>query len=547
MDVDSVLILVKVIGVSLRRGMALVFTKELAMKNESREELAKRVLMSDYVTERSEKRIVGGEEVEIVMYQGKHCDEYLVKEVKSGRCSLFYKGIVQLSWKEVDGVRVGGFTLYEKGKALRSEDWKGLAGKEQRCIENCKNGLELVIEGNGVVYRGGFDDVESMKREGRGMEFDEESGRVLRCGVWKEDELFQITQECEDEEVMIEYAIEEGKENASVLNRHPVYEGGYVFDEEKREVLRNGYGCEIDVSTGIAVREGTWERGELKESVELFDGWYVKKEGNEVLKEVHDEVLKVEDLKVEDLKVEIHNWNEWENVSKRVTELVIPPKCCNEPKWSVFDVSGLKWLKRIEIGDECFENVNEVKLIGLNRLESVVIGKNSFTKKKNNAGNDPNRHFYLKNCERLRELKMGRYSFSDYSVCEIENVPSLEVIEMGELNEASWDFAYASFELKNLSSLKSLLFGYAAFAYCSHAVFENLPELTTIRFGWSAFCFKDNDSTELIMRNLPKLTSLTTEGNNSLSFKYPRSITLEGILNLFPHQQTCPLSQTSSS
>ena len=33
MDVDSVLILVKVIGVSLRRGMALVFTKELAMKS----------------------------------------------------------------------------------------------------------------------------------------------------------------------------------------------------------------------------------------------------------------------------------------------------------------------------------------------------------------------------------------------------------------------------------------------------------------------------------------------------------------------------------
>ena len=397
--------------------------------------------MSDYVTERSEKRIVGGEEVEIVMYQGKHCDEYLVKEVKSGRCSLFYKGIVQLSWKEVNGVRVGGFTLYEKGKALRSEDWKGLAGKEQRCIENCKNGLELVIEGDGVVYRGGFDDVESMKREGRGMEFDEKSGRVLRCGVWKNDELFQIEKECESEEMMIEYAIEEGMENVSVLNRHPVYEGGYVFDEEKKVLLRNGYGCEIQ--GGVGMKEGTWERGVLKESVELFDGWYVKREGNEVLKEVHNEV------KAEDLRVEIHNWNEWEGVNKRVAELVIPPNCCNEAEWSVFDVSGLKWLKSIEIGDECFENVNEVKLIGLNELERVVIGKNSFTKEKNNYGNDPNRHFYLKNCERLRELKIGRDSFSDYSVCEIENLPSLEVIEMREMNEWSRNFCYASLELKS--------------------------------------------------------------------------------------------------
>ena len=398
--------------------------------------------MDGYVTERCEKKTVNNEEVEIVMYQGEHCDEYLVREVKSGRCSLFYKGIIQLSWKEVGGVKVGGFTVYEKGKALRSENWNGLGGKEHRCIENCKNGLELVAEGNGVVYRGGFDDVESMKREGRGMEFDEKSGRVLRCGVWKNDELFQIEKECESEEVMIEYTIDEGMENVSLLNRHPVYEGGYVFDEEKREVLRNGYGCEIE--GGVGVKEGVWERGVLKESVELFEGWYVKRGEKEVLKEVHDEVLKVDDL-----RVEIHNWNEWENVNKSVTQLVIPANCCNEAEWSMFDVSGLKWLKSIEIGDECFENVNEVKLIGMNRLERVVIGQNCFTKEKNSCGNDPNRHFYLKNCERLRELRMGRYSFSDYSVCVIENVPSLEVIEMGELNRNSSNFYYASLELKS--------------------------------------------------------------------------------------------------
>ena len=391
--------------------------------------------MDGYITDHSERKRVNGEDVEITAYQGKHCDEYLVREVRSGRCWLFYKGIVQLSWKEVNGVREGAFTVYENGKALRNEDWNGLTETEHRCIENCKNGLGLIVEGNGVVYRGGFDDVESMKREGRGMEFDEKSGRVLRCGVWKNDELFQIEKECESEEVMIEYAIEEGRSNASVLNRHPVYEGGYVLDEEKREVLRNGYGCEIDVNTGIAVREGMWERGELKESMELFDGWYVKREGNEVFNW--------------GLKAEIHNWNEWKNMNNRVTELVIPPNCCNEAEWSVLDVSGLKCLKSIVIGDECFENVNEVKLMGMKELERVVIGKNSFTRKKNSYGNESYRHFYLKDCEKVRELKMGRYSFSDYSVCEIEKVPSLEVIEMGELNEWSFNFHGASLELKS--------------------------------------------------------------------------------------------------
>ena len=62
---------------------------------------------------------------------------------------------------------------------------------------------------------------------------------------------------------------------------------------------------------------------------------------------------------------------------------------------------------------------------------------------------NPNRHFYLKDCEKLKELKIGCESFMGYSVCEIENVPSLEVIEMGELNEWSANFYYASLKLKS--------------------------------------------------------------------------------------------------
>ena len=90
-------------------------------------------------------------------------------------------------------------------------------------------------------------------------------------------------------------------------------------------------------------------------------------------------------------------------------------------------------------------------MIGLSELESVVIGENSFTKFKN--GNcirpDANRHFYLKNCPKLKSLKMGYGSFSDYTVIEIENVDALEVIEMGDLNDWSYCFYNASLELKS--------------------------------------------------------------------------------------------------
>ena len=150
-------------------------------------------------------------------------------------------------------------------------------------------------------------------------------------------------------------------------------------------------------------------------------------------------------------RVEIHNLTEWNNVDKRVTELVIPSKSCNESEWSVFDVSELKELKRIEIGDDCFENVEEVKLVGLPSLERVVMGKKNFTKCKLDwpRSSNPNRHFYLKDCESLKELKIGFFSFADYSVCEIVNVPSLEVIEMEDAEGMSYSFLWASLELKS--------------------------------------------------------------------------------------------------
>ena len=90
-----------------------------------------------------------------------------------------------------------------------------------------------------------------------------------------------------------------------------------------------------------------------------------------------------------------------------------------------------------------------LNLTGLRSLERVSIGMNSFTKRYNTWGNNPNRALYVKNCDKLKELRMGRYSFSDYSVIEIENVDKLEVLEMGDLESGSFNFYYASLELKS--------------------------------------------------------------------------------------------------
>ncbi|KAK8825003.1 hypothetical protein WA556_006294 [Blastocystis sp. ATCC 50177/Nand II] len=201
---------------------------------------------------------------------------------------------------------------------------------------------------------------------------------------------------------------------------------------------------------------------------------------------------------------------------------------CNKANDRI-DLSKYFNLKNVSIGNECFFYQDVLNLTGLHSLERVMIGENSFTKKKNFFGNNANRKLYVKNCDALKELKIGRYSFSDYSVIEIENVNSLELIEMGDMNNTSNNFLYASLELKNLPKLKSLLFGYDAFLYSSRLVLENLPELTSIQLGYDAFLFNNVESSTLVMRNLPKLTSLTTTQSYSWSFLNPRHITLYDI------------------
>ena len=121
---------------------------------------------------------------------------------------------------------------------------------------------------------------------------------------------------------------------------------------------------------------------------------------------------------------------------------------CNEANDRI-DLSKYFNLKNVSIGNECFFYQDVLNLTGLHSLERVMIGENSFTKEKNYFGNNANRKLYVKNCDALKELKIGHYSFSDYSLIEIENVNSLELIEMGDMNMESNNFLYASLELKS--------------------------------------------------------------------------------------------------
>ena len=173
----------------------------------------------------------------------------------------------------------------------------------------------------------------------------------------------------------------------------------------------------------------------------------------------------------------VRSIGEFNELSDSVTTIIVDCDCCNEKETTLFDLSMFTNLKTLEVGSHSFEFVKEVKLIGLHMLERIEIGKKCF------SGDEKGSRFHLRDCERLRELRIGCYSFNNYSVCEIQSVASLEVIMIGVLACESLCFCYSSLELKSeshtgvsrigLPNLKSLLLGGSAFAKCHSIVMES--------------------------------------------------------------------------
>ena len=285
--------------------------------------------------------------------------------------------------------------------------------------------------------------VDELWRKGGELVVEMGKERVVEVNV-KKRELLMVNNEFLsgiEHNVVLDLNDDGERWEGDVLNNKP-YGWGVVYDSENRiayEGFRIGdlsvcYGIRYYADVGVMEYEGEWCEGKRWGRGVQYD-----RKGSTVYK---------------------GEWFDDEQVSKRVVlnednqflhnqieELIVSNGCCNKEERSVFDLSPLPYLKTLHVGNRCFRYVEEVKLIGMKKLEMVIIGEKCFSVDsfRENMG----QHFCLKNCERLRELKIGKHSFPDYDVCEIENNASLEVIEIGDMNEDSGNFYYGSLTLRS--------------------------------------------------------------------------------------------------
>lgn len=386
-------------------------------------------LLDGYITGNKGMMEYNGERYSVQYFQDKHSNEYVLTG-RNGRKLLFENGVLKQEWAEVNGMHVGSFTAYKRGVVQFQEEWENILNQTDICrIVNRRNGVLMEISNikNGVVYyRGGFDG--EYKRNGRGMEFDRDTGEIKLEGVWEKGQLKQILRMFDGEEMT---ELKEVQNNVALSKRIPVYIGGYRFDDSEYKFKRHGRGCLIDEVTRKAFYEGEWIDGKEVNGSHLVNGWYNHSE-----------------------KQVVSNLSELKQLSGGISDLVINSDCCNIVECLDFGV--FQWLRTLEIGDNCFADVNMFRLEGLGNLEKVKIRKNSFTNIKSSdvwdseSAQKLNRSFHIVKCEKLKRITIGEFSFCDYSgAFELSDLQSLESLEIGTLKVNSFNFCFASFSVKS--------------------------------------------------------------------------------------------------
>ena len=116
-----------------------------------------------------------------------------------------------------------------------------------------------------------------------------------------------------------------------------------------------------------------------------------------------------------------------------------------------FHLSNLDLLQSLNIENGMYNEVSSFKIDGLKSLKSLTIGSNSFTGTKNGFGNDIDKSFHILNCESLESIQIDKYSFSDFGgEFELNNLPLLQSIQIGNLNSNSYNFYSSSFIIQSI-------------------------------------------------------------------------------------------------
>ena len=103
-------------------------------------------------------------------------------------------------------------------------------------------------------------------------------------------------------------------------------------------------------------------------------------------------------------RVIVKNDDDFLLLDENVEVIEVKNGMCNDEDFDEWEMDEYVRLRELIVGDECFQFVKDVKIVGLNALEKVEIGKECFCKASGGV-------FEMRNCEKLKSVRIGDGSF----------------------------------------------------------------------------------------------------------------------------------------
>ena len=103
-------------------------------------------------------------------------------------------------------------------------------------------------------------------------------------------------------------------------------------------------------------------------------------------------------------RVIVKNDDDFLLLDENVEVIEVKNGVCNDEDFDEWEMNEYVRLRELIVSDECFQYVKDLKIVGLNALEKVEIGKQCFCKVSGGV-------FEMRDCEKLKSVKIGDGSF----------------------------------------------------------------------------------------------------------------------------------------
>ena len=147
----------------------------------------------------------------------------------------------------------------------------------------------------------------------------------------------------------------------------------------------------------------------------------------------------------------VHSIAELHGLEITIKTIVVDNNSCNDEDFTQLDLSPFVNLRRFEVGSLSFSNTVKFLVYNLQFIESIIIREKSFvdiTKSFEDSASDSDSESSIKECPKLRELRIGNYCFKYYYSFSLTDLSSLETFDMGNVKTSTESLVLSSFEMK---------------------------------------------------------------------------------------------------